>query len=84
MKLNAKTMALTCGIFWGLAVFLGTVWLLITGSAGTTASLLGKFYIGYSLSFTGAIIGLIWGFVDGLICGFIFAWLYNLLLPKEK
>jgi hypothetical protein len=31
----------------------------------------------------GKSIGLFWGFIDGLICGFIFAWLYNLLVPKE-
>ena len=84
MKLNAKALALTSGILWGLAVFIATIWLMIIGSPGGTISLLGKFYFGYSLSFGGAIIGLIWGFIDGLICGFIFAWLYNLLSPKES
>jgi len=82
MKLNAKALALTSGILWGLAVFIITIWLLISGSEGHTISLLGKFYIGYCLSWGGAFIGLIWGFVDGLICGFIFAWLYNLFIPK--
>lgn len=83
MRLNPKALALTSGIFWGLAVFITTIWLLILGAPGKTISLLGNFYFGYSYSWGGAFIGLIWGFIDGLICGFIFAWLYNLLLPKS-
>ena len=84
MKLNPKALALTSGIFWGLAVFIATIWLIIIGSPGTTISLLGKFYIGYCLSIGGAFIGLLWGFVDGLICGYLFALLYNLFIPKES
>ncbi len=83
MKLNTKALALTAGILWGLAVFVSTIWLLIAGTEGKTISLLSNFYFGYSFSVGGAFIGLIWGFVDGLICGFIFAWLYNLILPKQ-
>ncbi len=77
MKLNIKSFALTCGILWGLAVLLGTWWLLIWGSPGEIISKLSAFYIGYSYSWSGAVIGLLWGFVDGLIVGAIFAWLYN-------
>ncbi len=79
MKLNVKAFALTCGILWGLAVLLCTWWLLISGTPGEIISKLGAFYIGYSYSWGGAVIGLLWGFVDGLICGAIFAWLYNKL-----
>jgi hypothetical protein len=79
MKLNIKAFGLTCGILWGLLVLLSTYWIIVTGSAGNTLALLHKFYFGYSVSWLGGIIGLIWGFVDGLICGAIFAWLYNKL-----
>jgi len=84
MKLNTKAFALTAGIIWGISIFIATIWILISGSQGKTISLLGVFYFGYSCSIGGAFIGLIWGFVDGLIVGFIFAWLYNLLVPKES
>lgn len=83
MKLNTRAFALTAGILWGLTIFISTIWLLIIGSQGNTISKLSYFYFGYSFSFGGAFIGLIWGFIDGLICGFIFAWLYNRLVPKE-
>ncbi len=79
MKLNVKAYALTCGILWGLAVLLGTWWLLIRGADGEIITKLSAFYIGYSYSWGGAVIGLLWGFVDGLIVGAIFAWVYNKL-----
>jgi hypothetical protein len=83
MKLNTKAFALTAGIIWGLTVFIGTIWLLVIGSQGKTISTLGNFYFGYSFSFGGAFIGLLWGFIDGLIVGFLFAYIYNLFVPKE-
>jgi hypothetical protein len=84
MKLNAKSLALTSGILLGLAVFLGTIWLLIIGSSGKTISLLSAFYFGYQFSIGGAFVGLVWGFVDGAIGGLIFAFVYNFFLPKES
>jgi hypothetical protein len=84
MKLNIKALGLTCGILWGIAVFLVTVWVTITQSGGSTLGLLHKFYFGYSVSWAGAFIGLVWGFIDGLICGLIFAWLYNKLAGNKE
>jgi len=84
MKLNVKSVALAGGILWGAAVFIATLWLLILGSSGKTIALLGAFYFGYQLSIGGAFIGLIWGFIDGAIGGLIFAYLYNLFLPKAS
>jgi hypothetical protein len=79
MKLNVKALALTAGILWGATVCLATLWLLIRGYDGTLISRLDHFYIGYSFSYVGAFVGLVWGFVDGVIAGAVFAWLYNKL-----
>lgn len=84
MKLNIKALGLTSGILWGLTVFLTTIWILIVGTGGQTLGLLHKFYFGYTVSWGGAFIGLIWGFIDGLICGAIFAWLYNTLSKNKE
>ncbi len=84
MKLNAKAFALTCGLLWGIAVFIATIWLLIIGASGKTISLLSAFYFGYQFSIVGAFVGLVWGFVDGAIGGLIFAFVYNFFLPKES
>jgi len=83
MKTKPLALALTAGFFWGVAVMLATWWIIIIGSGGNTMCLLQNFYCGYSVSFVGGIIGLLWGFVDGFICGYIFALLYN-LFAREK
>ena len=83
MKFNIKSFGLTCGIIWGLTIFISTIWILISGVGGKTLGKLSKFYFGFSISWGGAFIGLIWGFVDGLIVGAIFAWLYNKLSAEK-
>ncbi len=82
MKLNVKAFALTCGIFWAVSVFFITWWLIALYGASGARTLLGLFYLGYSVSPVGSIIGLIWGFFDGLISGAIFAWLYNFIAGR--
>ncbi len=77
MKINIKALALSIGIVWGLAVFLLTIWFLIIGNSGHLLSKLGTVYLGYSVSWIGAFIGLLYGFVDGLIGGALLGFLYN-------
>jgi len=77
MKINIKALALSIGIVWGLAVFLLTVWFLIMGYSGDLLAKLGSVYLGYSVSWLGAFVGLIYGFVDGLIGGALLGFFYN-------
>ena len=77
MRLNAKAFALACGVFWGLTILLATWWLLLFGFHGQIMRQLDHFYFGYSVSWLGAVVGGVWGFVDGCIGGWVFAWLYN-------
>lgn len=42
--------------------------------------LLQQFFIGYSVSFSGALIGLVWGLWVGFVLGWCFAFLRNLTL----
>ncbi len=77
MKFHTKAFALTCGIFWGLGIFLLTWWLIAVGNAEGPMTILERGYIGFTFTPMGSLIGLAWGFVDGFIGGAIFAWLYN-------
>jgi len=79
MKLNVKALALTSGILWGLGLFIGTWWIILTAGTTNTPTFLSMMYRGYSITPLGSVFGLIWAFFDGLIGGAIFAWLYNLL-----
>lgn len=77
MKLNVQAFALTCGIIWGVGLFLITWWLILISGASDETIFIGRIYLGYRISPLGSIIGLVWASVDGLIGGAIFAWLYN-------
>ena len=80
MKLNIKAFALTCGVVWGVGLFLLTWWIIAFGGATGESTLIGRVYLGYRISPVGSVIGLFWAFADGLIGGAIFAWLYNLIV----
>jgi hypothetical protein len=80
MKLNEKAFALSAGVVWGLVVFLATIIMVLKGYPGKTISNLGGLYIGYSVSYVGSVIGLIWGFVTMAAAAWVFALLYNKLL----
>ncbi len=82
MKLNVKAFALTCGIIWGLGLFVGTWWIIAFDGITGEVTLLGQFYRGYNISPLGSLVGLIWAFPDGLIGGALFAWFYNLISAR--
>jgi len=82
MKLNVKAFALTCGILWGICLFLLTWWIIAFDGATGEATLIGRVYRGYTISPAGSVVGFVWALVDGLIGGAIFAWLYNLIYVR--
>jgi hypothetical protein len=77
MKLDVKAFAVTCGLVWGLGLFLLTWWIIALDGATGEMTFIGRIYRGYSLTPSGSFIGLIWASIDGLIGGAIFAWIYN-------
>ena len=84
MKFNVKAFALTCGLVWGIGLFILTWWIIIFDGATGETTLIGRLYRGYTISPSGSFIGLLWAFMDGLIGGAIFAWLYNLLSRRNS
>jgi hypothetical protein len=86
LRLNARVLGLVFGILSGVAVFMGTNWLLIKGGpiapngkhvVGPHLQLLSQFFIGYRVSFAGSIVGFFYGFVLGGLCGLMIGWIYN-------
>jgi hypothetical protein len=84
MKLDIKSFALTCGLVWGVGLFLLTWWMIAFDGSTGEPTLIGRIYRGYSISPAGSFIGLAWGVVDGSIGGAIFAWLYNLVSARPQ
>jgi hypothetical protein len=82
MKLNVKAFALTCGIVWGIGLFILTWWIIVFDGSTGEVTLIGRMYRGYTVSPAGSIIGFVWALFDGLVGGAIFAWLYNLISDR--
>lgn len=75
-KLNPVRVGLAGGILWGLLSFA----MAVTAMYGWGASLVNLFsplYIGYSASWTGAVIGFVWGFADCFVLGAVFSLIFN-------
>jgi len=83
IKLDVLSLGLAGGILWGAGAFLLglAAWLFNWGTP--IVELISSGYIGYSASFVGSLIGLVWGFADAFIGLAVFAWLYNLILEKR-
>jgi hypothetical protein len=84
MKLNIKAFALALGIVLGLAMGLVTLLSVLMHWEANTLWILHKIFPGYSPSWLGALMGLLWGFIYGGMAGLLFAWLYNSLVCEDK
>lgn len=79
LKLDIKAFGLAGGILWSAGVFIMGLSAMGCGYCGKFVVWLGNFYVGYSATILGSVIGVIWAFFDAAIGCAIFAWLYNKL-----
>ena len=71
------------GVVGALLLFAATVVLLLQGPApgapvGSTLGVLGDYLLGYDVSWTGASVGALYGFLAGAIIGFVLAMFWNI------
>ena len=85
LHLNAVVQGISVGLFVGLGLFVITIWLVIKGgeTVGPHLALLGQYFIGYSVTWGGAFIGLAYGFALGYCIGFAYARIYNWVVDKK-
>lgn len=79
VRLNGHVLGFVLGTIGSLAIFVATNWLVLKGGevVGPHMGLLDQFLIGYSVTFTGSLIGAIYLFVIGYLSGLFIAWIYN-------
>jgi len=86
LRLNTKMVGMVLGLLFGFAIFIATNWLILKGGhisasgdyvVGPHLQLLSQFFVGYSVSFLGSIIGFFYGFALGTLCGAAIGWIYN-------
>lgn len=78
-RLKAGILALVFGLIAGVGLFAMTAILLIEHgpNTGATLQLLGHYFIGYTVTWSGAFIGFFWAFVSGGLVGWSIGIIYN-------
>jgi hypothetical protein len=78
IRVNTIIMAVAFAVLGGGLLFLSTVVLLLKGGqyVGMHLSLLSVFFPGYSVTWSGAWIGFVWGMVAGALSGIVLYWSY--------
>ena len=86
VRLNGIVSGLVTGIIAGVGLFIVTNWLVIKGgeAVGPHLALLGQFLYGYSVTFLGSLIGLVYGLAIGFVVGYAVALLYNWFLNLQE
>jgi hypothetical protein len=80
-RLRAAIVAVVTAMVAGFGLFAATLWLVVKGGpdVGQHLGLLRAYYPGYSVTWTGALVGLAYGALTGAALGWCVAWLYNIL-----
>jgi len=78
-KIQGGVLAVVCGLMGGLGLFIMTVWLLLEGGpkVGSHLQLLSNYFIGYSVTWKGSLVGLFYGALTGGVLGWSIGFIYN-------
>ncbi len=79
VRIQAGVLALVGALIGGIGLFVMTAWLLIKGGpqVGAHLQLLGQYFIGYSVTWKGSLVGLFYGALTGGLVGWAVGAIYN-------
>jgi hypothetical protein len=83
-RVDIRALAIATGTLAGLALFLATAWLLLRGAppglqVGPHLGLLSNYLPGYSVTWAGSLLGVVYGFLIGSCCGVAIGAFWNLI-----
>lgn len=86
VRIQAGILAIVCGLLTGTGLFVMTVWLLLKGGShvGSHLQLLGHYFIGYSVTWAGSLVGFFYGALTGGIIGWMIGTIYNRVLHWRR
>jgi hypothetical protein len=88
VRLHATVLAVVGAVVTGMGLFIVTVWLVLKGGpqVGMHLQLLRHYFIGYSVSWSGSLIGLCYGALTGGVIGWSVGKIYNgvLLMRQDR
>jgi hypothetical protein len=78
-RIKTNVLAIVCAIIGGVGLFVMTAWLLIQGGphVGEHLKLLSNYFIGYSVTWWGSVVGLFYGTLCGGAIGWAVGTIYN-------
>jgi hypothetical protein len=81
-RLHAGVLATVGALLGGGGVFVMTAWLLVKGgpNVGAHLQLLNQYFYGYSVTWAGCFVGLLYGAVAGAAIGWCIGAIYNLVV----
>jgi hypothetical protein len=80
---HKSALGIAVGLTFGLLLFAITAFHIIVAAASRDVELLGllaQYFYGYSVTWQGAAVGLLWGFFTGYVTGWFAAFVRNLFL----
>jgi hypothetical protein len=86
-RIRADALALVCAVMGGAGLFAMTLWLVIKDGpeAGKHLQLLSNYFVGYSVTWLGAFVGLLYGALTGGVVGWAIARIYNrVVIASQK
>lgn len=86
VRLNGHIIGFVMGVIGALGIFVATNWLVLKGGevVGPHMGLLDQFFIGYSVTFKGSLIGAAYAFVIGYLSGLFVAKVYNWVISLRS
>jgi hypothetical protein len=79
VRLQTGVLAFACAVIGGAGLFAMTAWLVIKGGphVGVHLQLLSQYFCGYSVTWKGSLLGLIYGAITGGAVGWLIGTVYN-------
>lgn len=86
LRLSGNVLGFVLGVLASAFIFVATNWLVLKGGSvvGPHLGLLSQYFVGYSVSFVGSLVGMIYAFVVGYLSGLIIAWVYNAVIAASN
>ncbi|MHC4846512.1 MAG: hypothetical protein ACYTCU_10165 [Planctomycetota bacterium] len=85
LRIDATLWGITAGLLLGIGLFVATNWLVFRGGpqVGKHLGLLGHYFIGYSVTFMGSLIGFVWAFASGFVAIWLLVSVYNFVALRR-
>jgi len=85
-RIRTGVLTFVCAMIGGVGLFVMTAWLLMKGGphVGQHLQLLSNYFIGYSVTWSGSLVGLFYGALVGGVIGWAVSTLYNKVISLRQ